>query len=72
MLAAVRDHGLFLNPPRSDTDIVTVQDEIASEARLALLLFTGQRRSDVTRFGRQHVRDGNCSSRFSNHLSAET
>src|SRR5262249_41303724 len=25
---------------------------------LSLLLFTGQRRSDITRFGRQHVRDG--------------
>jgi integrase len=25
---------------------------------LALLLFTGQRRSDITRLGRQHVRDG--------------
>jgi integrase len=33
---------------------------IGSKARLALalLLFTGQRRSDVTRFGRQHVRNG--------------
>jgi integrase len=33
---------------------------IGSKARLALslLLYTGQRRSDVVRFGRQHVRDG--------------
>jgi integrase len=33
---------------------------IGSKARLALalLLFTGQRRSDITRLGRQHVRDG--------------
>src|SRR5262249_1938741 len=33
---------------------------IGTKARLALslLLFTGQRRSDITRFGRQHVRDG--------------
>jgi integrase len=33
---------------------------IGGKARLAfaLLLFTGQRRSDVTRFGRQHIRDG--------------
>jgi integrase len=33
---------------------------IGTKARLALalLLFTGQRRSDVTRLGRQHVRDG--------------
>jgi integrase len=33
---------------------------IGSKARLALalLLYTGQRRSDIIRFGRQHVRDG--------------
>jgi len=33
---------------------------IGTKARLALalLLFTGQRRSDITRLGRQHVRDG--------------
>ena len=33
---------------------------IGTKARLALalLLFTGQRRSDITRFGRQHVRGG--------------
>jgi len=33
---------------------------IGTEARLALalLLFTGQRRSDITRLGRQHIRDG--------------
>jgi integrase len=33
---------------------------IGTKARLALalLLFTGQRRSDITRFGRQHVRSG--------------
>jgi len=33
---------------------------IGAKARLALalLMFTGQRRSDVTRFGRQHVRNG--------------
>jgi integrase len=33
---------------------------IGSKPRLALalLLFTGQRRSDITRLGRQHVRDG--------------
>jgi site-specific recombinase XerD len=35
---------------------------IGSRARLAfsLLLYTGQRRSDVTRMGRQHIRDGIC------------
>ena len=33
---------------------------LGTKARLAfaLLLFTGQRRSDITRLGRQHVRDG--------------
>ncbi len=33
---------------------------VGAKARLALalLLFTGQRRSDITRFGRQHVREG--------------
>jgi integrase len=33
---------------------------IGTKARLALalLLYTGQRRSDITRLGRQHVRDG--------------
>ncbi len=30
----------------------------SEDLALALLLFTGQRRSDVVRFGRQHVRDG--------------
>jgi integrase len=36
------------------------QHAIGTKARLALalLLFTGQRRSDITRLGRQHVRDG--------------
>ena len=34
--------------------------KIGTKARLALalLLFTGQRRADITRFGRQHVRNG--------------
>ena len=33
---------------------------VGAKARLALalLLFTGQRRSDITRLGRQHIRDG--------------
>ncbi len=37
-----------------------VRHPIGSRARLAhaLLLYTGQRRSDVVRMGRQHVRDG--------------
>jgi integrase len=37
-----------------------VRHPIGSKARLALalLLFTGQRRSDVVRMGRQHIRDG--------------
>ena len=41
------------------------QHAIGTKARLALalLLFTGQRRSDITRLGRQHVRDGKISLR---------
>jgi integrase len=36
------------------------QHVVGTKARLALalLLFTGQRRSDITRLGRQHIRDG--------------
>ena len=39
------------------------QHAIGTKARLALalLLFTGQRRSDITRLGRQHVRNGKLS-----------
>jgi len=32
--------------------------ETKARLALALLLFTGQRRSDITRFGRKHVKDG--------------
>jgi integrase len=46
----------------TDDEIATFQSfhPIGSEARLAfaLLLYTGQRRSDVVRMGRQHVKDG--------------
>ena len=37
-----------------------IRDPPGSRARLALalLLYTGQRRSDVVRMGREHVRDG--------------
>jgi integrase len=46
----------------SDDEIAEFEKQhpIGSRARLALalLLFTGQRRSDVVRMGRQHVRDG--------------
>ena len=46
----------------SDLEITAFQTAhpIGSEARLAfaLLLWTGQRRSDVDRMGRQHVKDG--------------
>jgi integrase len=31
---------------------------VGSKPRLALLLYTAQRRSDVVRIGRQHIRDG--------------
>jgi integrase len=46
----------------SETEIAQFETchAIGSRARLgfALLLFTGQRRSDVVRMGRQHIRDG--------------
>ena len=45
-----------------DDEISRFEDRhpIGTKARLALalLLYTGQRRSDLVRFGRQHVRDG--------------
>jgi integrase len=58
-----------LRPIKSDGFHTWTEDEIAQfEAHhhigtkprlaLALLLYTGQRRSDVVRMGRQHVRDG--------------
>jgi integrase len=46
----------------TDNEIATFKaaHPVGTEARLAfaLLLFTGQRRSDVVRMGRQHVKDG--------------
>jgi integrase len=46
----------------SESEIEQFEDRhaIGSRARLALalLLYTGQRRSDVVRMGRQHIRDG--------------
>ena len=46
----------------SEEDISTFEDRYAIGTRarlaLALLLYTGQRRSDVVRMGRQHVRNG--------------
>ena len=46
----------------TEADIATFEAKhpVGSRARLALalLLFTAQRRSDVTRLGRQHLRDG--------------
>lgn len=41
-------------------DVERYGDDVPASARLAfaLLLYTGQRRSDVMRFGRQHVRNG--------------
>jgi integrase len=46
----------------TEVDIAVFQEKhaIGSRARLALalLLYTAQRRSDIIRFGRQHVRDG--------------
>ena len=44
----------------SEIEQFEAQHMIGSRARLAfaLLLYTGQRRSDVVRMGRQHIRDG--------------
>ena len=61
--------GIRLKAPKSDGLATWTEDEIAafeahhpvgSKARLAfaLGLFTGQRRGDVIRIGRQHIRDG--------------
>lgn len=54
----IRSDGIYT---WSEQDIATFEAShpIGSRARLALalLLFTGQRRSDVIRMGRQHVRD---------------
>jgi integrase len=61
--------GIKVQVPHSDGHHTWTDDEIAqfearhpigSKARLALALgiYTGQRRSDVVRMGRQHVRDG--------------
>jgi integrase len=46
--------------PEPDIAAFEAQHPIGSRARLAfaLLLYTAQRRSDVIRLGRQHVRDG--------------
>jgi integrase len=61
--------GIRVGVPKSDGFHTWSEDEIAqfeaahpigSQARLALALglYTGQRRADVVRMGRQHVRDG--------------
>ena len=61
--------GIKLKVPKSDGHHTWTEDEIVtfearhaigSKARLALALglFTAQRRSDVLRIGRQHIRDG--------------
>jgi integrase len=55
----LREGGFY---PWTEDDIARFEQyhPIGSKARLALalLLYTGQRRSDVILFGRQHVRDG--------------
>jgi len=61
--------GIRLKRPKSDGHACWTEDEIAmfeahypigSKPRLALALgiYTGQRRGDVVRIGRQHIRDG--------------
>jgi integrase len=56
----IKDTGGFT--PWSDENIKTFEDRhpIGARARLALALlaFTGQRRGDIVRLGRQHVREG--------------
>src|SRR5262245_14783073 len=58
--ARIKDTGGFT--PWTDVDIARFEatHPIGSRARLALalLLFTGQRRGDVVRMGRQHIHDG--------------
>lgn len=69
MVQADPTQGIRLPPSKSDGYHTWTEEEIAafelrhkvgSPARLALalLLFTAQRRGDVVRMGRQHVRDG--------------
>ncbi len=52
--------GGFHSWTREEVEQFEAHHPIGSKARLAmsLLLYTGQRRSDVVLFGRQHVRDG--------------
>jgi integrase len=56
------DRKQLLIKPWTEEEIARFENchPIGSRARLAhgLLLFTGQRRSDVIRMGRQHIRDG--------------
>jgi integrase len=69
MIAANPTDGIKIKLPRSEGHHTWSEDEIAQfEARhpiggrerlaFALLVHTGQRRSDVIRMGRQHIRDG--------------
>ena len=55
----LREGGFY---PWTENDIATFEARhpVGTKARLALalLLYTAQRRSDVIRFGRQHIRDG--------------
>jgi integrase len=52
--------GGFHSWSRDEVEQFEKHHSIGSKARLAmtLLLYTGQRRSDVVQFGRQHVREG--------------
>jgi hypothetical protein len=52
--------GGFHSWTREEVEQFEARHLIGTKARLAmaLLLYTGQRRSDVVLFGRQHVRDG--------------
>jgi integrase len=56
----VKDTGGFATWSEDHISAFTNQHAIGTRARLALaiLLFTGQRRGDVVRLGRQHIREG--------------
>lgn len=58
--ARVKDRGGFRTWTDGEVAAFEARHPLGSKARLAfaLLIFTGQRRGDIVRLGRQHVRDG--------------
>jgi integrase len=71
-LVRVKDTGGFATWSEDHIAAFMAKHPIGSRARLAiaLLLFTGQRRGDIVRLGRQHVREGVLSIR-TNKTSAQ-